>query len=230
MRLSIRCRIDVPWPRSDSARAPGSRRRCGLWRREARMRCGSRRWPRSSGYPRAASTGTSTIAGRCSRRCSTAWEKARHRGRHRDASRAGRRPARQAAAPLRAGPVGRLSPSSWHCGTGRGATATSPSGCGGSTTGAWPTCARCSAVLRGRGRRRGAAHAGLLAVHRQLLHRRRARRQEPRPRCCGWQSIACSPTPEPPRARPRPSHQPRRLYAYVGEASVCAWDKKYLAL
>ena len=35
-------------------------------------------------------------------------------------------------------------PSSWHFGTGRAATVTSPSDCAGSTTGAWGTCARCS--------------------------------------------------------------------------------------
>ena len=48
------------------------------------------------------------------------------------------------------------------------------------------------AVLRRRGRRRGPQHAGLLAVHRQLLHRRPSTVTRPGPRCCSSRSTDCS--------------------------------------
>ena len=69
----------------------------------------------------------------------------RDRGRHRARRRASR-PTREPRCSSSSNWPGRpILPWSWRSGTGRAATVTSPSGCAGSTTGAWGGCARCSA-------------------------------------------------------------------------------------
>ena len=71
------------------------------------MPCGSRRWPRPSGCRRAASTGTSRSPG-AARRDARHLGEGRGRGRHRARRERAGRPAGEAAAPLRAGPIGRF--------------------------------------------------------------------------------------------------------------------------
>ena len=106
-------------------------------------------------------------------------------------SRAGR-PASQAAAALRAGPVGRFRGRAGASGLvaprQRGGQAPAP---GRQPAHGVPALA-VRAVLRRRERRRGAQHAGLLAVHRQLLHRRRHTATRRGRRCCNSRSTGCS--------------------------------------
>ncbi len=177
---------------SEPPAQPGSRQPSRRLAPAVRRPCGSRPWPPRWGCPRAASTGTSRIARRCSTRCSTTGR---------------RRMVEDVIATVESKPVEpraklqqlfelastvdfavELALRDWSRRDREVADAPAPDR---QPADGVPALA-VRAALRRRERRRGPQHAGLLALHRQLLHRRQARRQDAAPRCCSWRSTGCS--------------------------------------
>ncbi len=135
-----------PWPRSGLPAAPGSRRHCRRWQPGGRKASGSRLWQRRLGVSKGGFYWHFKDRGALLEEMLDSWEQsvvgdiiAQVEGEPGEP-----RAKLQHLFELASTPPPTCCRSSWHCGTGRGATAKSPRGCTESTTSAWNTCARCS--------------------------------------------------------------------------------------